>query len=131
MFKISLSNKSKYIEVIGLVVILLLAALVRTHKLDSAPYGTLVDEASYGYIANSIAQTGRDELGNFLPISFKAFGDYKLPVYGYLLVPVVKLLGVSNLSVRLPSAISGIFITLLTYLILKKLKFSSYSSSFF
>lgn len=130
MFKISLSNKSKYIEVIGLVAILLLAALVRTHKLDSAPYGTLVDEASYGYIANSIAQTGRDELGNFLPISFKAFGDYKLPVYGYLLVPVVKLLGVSNLSVRLPSAISGIFITLLTYLILKKLKFSLHTSFF-
>jgi 4-amino-4-deoxy-L-arabinose transferase-like glycosyltransferase len=120
MIKFSLSNKSKYVEGLILVTIIIVAVFVRIHKLDSAPYGTLVNEASFGYIAYSIAQTGKDELGNSLPLSFKAFGDYKLPMYGYALAPAVKLFGLSNYSVRLPFAISGIFITILIYLILKR-----------
>lgn len=66
------------------------------------------DEAALGYNAYSILKTARDEHGQFLPIIFQSFGDWKLGGYIYLTVPFVALFGLNELAVRLPSAISGI-----------------------
>jgi hypothetical protein len=48
--------------------------------------------------------TGRDEHGENWPLFFRAFGDYKNPVYVYLLAGLFKLTGPSILVARLLSA---------------------------
>jgi 4-amino-4-deoxy-L-arabinose transferase-like glycosyltransferase len=47
------------------------------------------------------------------PLFFKAFGDYKNPVYIYLLALVFKVTGPGILAARLQSAILGILTALL------------------
>lgn len=58
------------------------------------------DEVSHGYNAYSLLKTGRDEWGVAMPSIFRAFGDYKLPVYVYLTVPTFQ-------NPRLPSIVFG------------------------
>jgi len=75
------------------------------------------DEASLGYDAYSILSTGRDQHGEFLPILFKSFGDFKPGLYIYLTVPFVTMLGLNEWAIRLPAAISGILGVYLLYLV--------------
>lgn len=109
--------KSKFL----IIIILILAAALRLWQLNTIPPSLNWDEISLGYNSYSILKTGQDEWGNFLPLSFKAFGDYKLPGYVYLDVPFT-FFGLNEWTTRLPSAILGIGFVLLTYLILKKLQ---------
>jgi|GEM_PF-2597271 len=53
--------------------------------LSSIPRGFYCDEFSIGYNAFLIAKTGHDEHGNFFPIFFKSFGEFKNPLFIYLL----------------------------------------------
>lgn len=73
------------------------------------------DEATFGYNAWSIAQTGKDEYGEILPLRFKSFGDNKLPVMFYTIAPFVKIFGLNEISVRLPFIIIGVLIPVLFY----------------
>lgn len=91
-----------------LVLILLAAAVLRLPYLDSLPAGITIDEAGQGYSAYSILKTGKDEWGDFLPLNPRGFGDYKPPVFMYLLVPSVALFGLNGFAVRFPSAVAGI-----------------------
>lgn len=75
----------------------------------------LWDEAALGYNTFSILKTGKDEYGQFLPLIFKSFGDYKPGLYVYLTVPFVFLFGLNELSVRLPSIILGSLTPLVFY----------------
>lgn len=101
--------------------IIALAAVLRLYKLDSYPVSISWDEAAIGYNAYSIAQTKRDEYGKKLPILFQSFNDYKLPGYIYLDAAVVKIFGLSNFTVRLPSALAGVLSVILIYFLTKKL----------
>ncbi|MDI6777796.1 MAG: phospholipid carrier-dependent glycosyltransferase [Patescibacteria group bacterium] len=87
---------------------LILSFIFRIIFLTQSPPGFFSDEVSFGYNAFSIAETGRDEHGVFMPVFFEAFGDYKNPVFVYILVPFVKFLGLSIFSVRFTSAFLGI-----------------------
>lgn len=106
------------------IIIILLAAALRLYNLDKVPPGVNRDEASIGYTAYSLAATGRDEYGRLLPLSFESFGDWKLPLYIYTTIPFVKIFGLSELAVRLPSAIAGIMSVVAMYY-LAKLLFAS------
>jgi len=65
---------------------------------------------------------GRDEFGRFLPLNYlESFGDFKPPVYTYLTIPSVAILGLNKESVRLPAAILGISTVVLTYFLTKRL----------
>jgi 4-amino-4-deoxy-L-arabinose transferase-like glycosyltransferase len=75
------------------------------------------DEASLGYNAYSILKSGKDEWGRVLPLTFEAFGDYKLPGYIYTSLPFIALFGLSEFSIRIVSQIAGVFAILLVYLI--------------
>ena len=117
-----------------ILIILFLATILRLWNLGGNPPHLSPDEASLGYNAYSILKTGRDEYGELLPTIFKSFGDYKPGLYVYLSVPVIATLGLSEFSVRLPSAIAGILAVWLIYQISYKLfsdKRLSYLSSFF
>ncbi len=104
--------------------IFFLALVVRLLYIDTMPYGSHIDEASLGYNAYSIAQTGKDEYGKKFPLVFQAYGDQKLPAYIYATVPSVKLFGLSNFAVRLPGAVAGSFLVVFIYLLLRQLNFS-------
>lgn len=94
--------------------------------LSSNPPSLTWDEASWGYNAYSIGTDLRDEFGRFLPlVYFESFGDYKPPVYAYLVVPFVKLLGLNEWAVRLPSALLGTLTIVLTYFLTKKIFYSA------
>lgn len=101
--------------------ILLIAVFLRFYQISDLPPSLNWDEVSIGYNAYSILETVRDEWGNFLPLSFRAFGDYKLPLYVYLDVPFVAIFGLNEIMVRLPSVLSGIGIVVLIFFVLKEL----------
>lgn len=105
-----------------IVVILAIAFFLRIYSLGVIPPGLTNDEADIGYDAYSILHTGRDQWGQFLPTtSFKGFGDYRLPLYTYLVLPVVMVFDLTAFSVRLPSAIFGTISVLLIYFLAKKI----------
>lgn len=104
-----------------LIIILVLAACLRFYQLGTNPPSPYWEEVALGYDAYSIAKTGKDFHGNPYPLlSFPSFGDYKPSGYFYVLAPFVKILGLSALSVRLPSAIAGVISVGVLYLITKE-----------
>lgn len=104
-----------------LILIIVLAAILRLWNISSNPPGLTWDETAIGYNAYSLLKTGRDEYGQFLPLNFKSFGDYKPGVYIYADVPFIALFGFNELAVRLPSAVAGIFLVLVVYLLMVEL----------
>jgi 4-amino-4-deoxy-L-arabinose transferase-like glycosyltransferase len=71
------------------------------------PPGFFVDESSIAYNAHLVAATGADEHGESFPLFFRAFGEYKSPVYVYLLAALFKLVGPSVAAARALSAVLG------------------------
>lgn len=102
-------------------IILLISLLSRILFLNQFPIGLNADEAAIGYNAYSLIQTGKDEHGVSWPMVFRSFDDYKPPLYFYLVLPFVYLFGLSEWSVRLPSALLGTATVYLIYLISKRL----------
>jgi 4-amino-4-deoxy-L-arabinose transferase-like glycosyltransferase len=103
---------------ICLLLILFIAAFLRLYRLAENPPSLYWDEASLGYNAFSILTTGHDEHGEKLPLNrFIAFGDYKPPGYIYTLVPILKVFGVNEFAIRFPSALAGILMVYLTYVL--------------
>lgn len=101
-----------------LILILLLATFLRLFKLDRFPPSLYSDEINQAYNAYSILKTGKDEHGVFLPVSFRSFGDWKPPLQTYLMVPTIAIFGLTELVVRLPNALLGIFSILLGYFLI-------------
>lgn len=101
---------------ITLLAIVCIAIFLRFWQIENVPPSLYWDEVSQGYNSYSLLQTAKDEHNEFLPIArFKAFGDYKAPVYIYLDVPFIQLFGKTTLAVRFPSALFGSITVLLTY----------------
>lgn len=113
--------KKQYIYVLGLIFIFLLGFFLRFYKLGGVPFGLYQDETAIGYNAYSILATGKDEHTIAFPLYFKSFGDYKLPVYIYLTAAAIKLFGLTEFAVRLPSALFGSLTILLIYFLVKKI----------
>ncbi|HYW70050.1 MAG TPA: hypothetical protein VE961_03390 [Pyrinomonadaceae bacterium] len=81
------------------------------------PPGFCLDESSIAYNAQLIATTGHDEYATAWPLYFRAFGEYKNPIFIYLLAAVFKFTGPSIAAARALSAILGVAaILLVTYL---------------
>lgn len=116
-----------------LILICLLFLGTRLFRIDSIPGSVYWDEASIGYNAYSVLTTGRDEWGEFLPLHFRAFGEFKLPVYIYSVVVTEFMFGLTTLAVRLPAVIFGLLTVIGLYFVVMKLtgkKILSLISSF-
>ena len=107
----------KVLKYFLLLSIFLFFIFTRFYKLGSAPDSLIIDEAHHGYISYSLLKTGKDEHASNWPLVFKGFGDYKLPAYPYLLLPILKFSTLNNFAVRLPSALAGILIVFGIYLL--------------
>src|SRR3954471_5363143 len=77
----------------ALVFVVFIAAVLCFVRLDENSRGFYIDESSIGYNAWTIASKGCDEHGVPWPLYFQAFGDYKNPVYIYLLAGLFRLAG--------------------------------------
>lgn len=104
-----------------LFLILVLAAILRIVSLDRYPPALYSDEVSQGYNAFSILKTGRDEFGVFLPVSLRAFGEWKPALATYLMIPTIAAFGLNEWGVRLPSAALGALTVVLIYFIVRDL----------
>ena len=111
-----MAGPRRWAQPVALVGIMVLAVVVRVIGIGSNPPGFFTDEASVGYNAYTILKSGEDEHGYNLPLLFKAFGEYKLPVFIYSVVPFVGVLGLTEVAVRLASATYGILTVFTTFL---------------
>ncbi len=115
--------KKKYLLLLA---ILIFASFLRFYQLGNNPPSLTWDEAAWGYNAYSIGIDGRDEFGRFLPLDYlESFGDFKPPMYAYLDIIPVKLLGLNEFSTRFPSAFFGVLTVLLTYFLVKRIFWKS------
>lgn len=104
-----------------IIIIIFIASILRLWNLDNTPPHLRNDEAALGYNAYSILKTGKDEHGELLPLIFQSFGDWKMGLYIYLTIPFISMLGLNELSTRLPSAIFGVVTVWLTFKIVLQL----------
>jgi 4-amino-4-deoxy-L-arabinose transferase-like glycosyltransferase len=110
----------KHLWVLGL--ILLIAAALRLTALDHLPPPLNQDEASRGYDAWSLLETGADRYGQRWPFFLESFGpgDYTAALSTYLTIPFVAILGPTTTAMRLPDALLSVATVLLVYLWLTK-----------
>jgi len=101
-----------------LVLILFIGFCLRFYKLANLPlYG---DELTMVYDSYSLLRTGKDQLGNFLPLTFK-MGAGRPAGYVYFSIPFVAIFGPTAWGVRFLSFLSGLGIIILIYFLGKKL----------
>ena len=109
-------------EKIILILILVFGFVLFNYRLNNIPNGFYSDEATIGYNAYSILQTGRDEYGQFFPIFFKLFGSYTPGLFVYLQTIPIKIFGLNIYAIRFLSTIFMIITGLNIYLFLKNNK---------
>ena len=105
----------KYIFPLLVFLVILGAFFLRFNKVTQDPPSLNWDEVSIGYNAYSILKTGRDEWGQFLPVHFKSYGEYKLPAQIYASIPAIAIFGLNELGVRITPVIYGTLTVLLLY----------------
>ena len=103
------------------VLICIIGFLVRIIGIDHYPNALNVDETSAGYEAFSILNYGIDRNGNKLPVFLVAWGSGQNALFSYLIIPFIKLLGLSALTIRLPMAILGCISLVVFYCLLKRI----------
>lgn len=104
-----------------LIAILLLASLLRFYQLGRVPQGMAVDEVAIGYNGFAIWQARRDEWLEFLPISFRSYGDYKAPLAIYINAFSTAIFGLNLWAVRLPFTVFSILAVLGIYCLVREL----------
>lgn len=96
--------------------IILIGLLLRVFFLNSSPPSLYGDELTIALDANSLLNTGRDQLGNFMPLTFE-MGAGRPAGYVYFSIPFIAVFGPTPLGVRGLSILSGIGLILLIYYI--------------
>lgn len=93
----------------------LLSLFLNLYHRDKVPPCLNADEAAFGYNAYSILKTSRDEYGSLLPFRLKSFGDYKMPLYSYLSIPIIALFGLNDNSARGLNTLISLFLPIVIY----------------
>lgn len=103
-----------------LITIFILALFLRIYNLSSVPANVHIDEIAFGYNAYALSETGRDEYGVFLPLQLQSFDDYRPALYSYLMIPFVKIFGLSTFSIRLTSVVISLGTVIGIYLLVRE-----------
>jgi len=103
------------------------ALAIYATRLDVSPIYLTHDEVIYARNAYSIATTGRDLNGQFLPISIPVTGTfYATPANIYLTAAFLKVLPLSEITIRLPSVLVGLLCVWMVYLIARRMLGATY-----
>ena len=113
--------KLKLSSSVWLMAIIVLAAALRICWLGEAPNTFSTDEASNGYDAYSILLTRSDRYGHHLPILLQAFNDSRESLYVFSIIPLIKLWGLNEFSVRFPAAVAGVLTVPTVYFLAEEL----------
>lgn len=98
------------------------AVAVYATRLDVSPIYLTHDEVIYARNAYSIAHTGRDLSGQLLPISIPVTGTFfATPANIYFTALFLRVLPVSEITVRLPSVVIGLLCVALVYFIARRI----------
>lgn len=100
----------------------IIVALIYGSRLDVSPIYLTHDEVIYARNAYAIANTGRDLSGQLLPISIPVTGTFwATPANIYLTAAFLKVLPLSEVTIRLPSVLVGLLGAWLTFVIARRL----------
>lgn len=110
-------NKYDIITYIAMVI----GFIIRLIHLEKIPNGLIPDEASAGYEAFSILNYGMDRLGKSMPVFLISWGSGQNALYTYLLIPFIKLLGLTKFAIRLPMALISCISIITIYFLLKNI----------
>jgi 4-amino-4-deoxy-L-arabinose transferase-like glycosyltransferase len=106
-------------KIAGAAVLLALLGWYVDHPTRTTP-GFFIDESSIAYNALTISRTGLDEHDARMPLYFEAFGEYKNPVYIYLLAAVFRVAGPSILAARMLSILLGYVAAMILGLLVRR-----------
>ncbi|MFL6011026.1 MAG: glycosyltransferase family 39 protein [Gaiellaceae bacterium] len=106
---------------IGAAAAVVATAVFQLWVTPSNPPGFHRDEASIALDAHLISTTGRDEDGGRMPLFFRSYGDYKSPLYPYLVAAVFRVTGPHREAARALSAVLGLAAVLLLGLLARRL----------
>jgi len=98
----------------------LIALILRLWQLDKIPVSLFGDEIDVGLQAYSILTTGKDYMGNNLPVMFHSFSEYRLPMQLYLAVPFIKASGLNEIGVRGAPVLMGFLSIIGLYFLAKE-----------
>lgn len=104
-----------------LLAVILLGTFLRFYRIADFPVQLNHDEVSQLYDGISIAQTGKDIYGNFLPTILPSVNDFKSPFYTYATALTFLILGDHEWIIRIPGAVFGVLIIIAAYLFVLKL----------
>ena len=95
-------------EIFLVAVILLTAIFVRAYHFGAPPIGVHQDEAMAAVDAKALAEYGTDRYGMRYPVHFTAWVSSQMSVLlSYCMIPFIKILGFSTVSIRLPMLIAS------------------------
>jgi Dolichyl-phosphate-mannose-protein mannosyltransferase len=106
-------------RLLPIAVVLAFSFSVKVWQLDQNPAGFFTDEAGIGYDAYLIGKTGADRYEEHWPLFFRGYAcDGVSPYAVYLTTPFVRLLGLTEWSVRLTSVVGSTAELVIFYLLL-------------
>ena len=107
---------------ITVLIFLILGCFIRIFGISAMPNGLNCDEASIGYEAYSVLNYGVDRNGDSYPVFLEAWGSGQNALYMYIIMPFIKIFGLSKWSVRFPMALIGCISLIVMYKLLSKTK---------
>lgn len=113
-----LNTRNHYAIVFLLIVI---GFAIRVLGITDIPSGVNQDEASIGYEAFSILNTGCDRNANSFPVHLVSWGSGQNALYAYLSIPFVHFLGLNIFSVRIVNALFSCLSLFIFYLLFKSI----------
>ncbi|MCL2362032.1 MAG: glycosyltransferase family 39 protein [Defluviitaleaceae bacterium] len=116
-----LEKHGKTLHITAFCIIAVLAVVVRLWQLGAVPWGLNQDEASIGYDSFAIGLTGYCRNGFRFPIYPIGFGNGHGPLYTYLSIPAMRLLGPSIFSVRITNALISCAAVFVSYFLILRL----------
>lgn len=111
-------NTNVYNIILGTAIVL--ALFIRIYKFGSVPGGFNQDGAMAAVDAKALADYGTDRYGMHMPVHLTAWGYGQMSaLLSYLMVPFIKLFGLSAVTARMPQLIMSIAGLIFFYLFVK------------
>lgn len=113
-------QQSRY--AVALVVLAVLAAYLYGRRLDEVPAFLHHDEMLVGLSAESIARSGRDLSGRFMPVyvQIPSTVNWYPPIVVYATAAWLSVVPLSDIAVRLPNACVGVLSVVLMYFVARR-----------
>ncbi len=111
-----LKSAKRFYPEIGLLLAIALGLLLRTWRINDLPFPPNDSELFFAYYGWSLLHFHIDEFGTYWPISFPSIGDFKYPGLVYLNILPAAIFGLSFITARFWTVLTGVLLIPLVYL---------------